>query len=207
MILIIDNYDSFTFNLMQYIGELNPDLKVVRNDELTVDQVLALKPSHIVVSPGPCTPAEAGISVELIKRVPASIPLLGVCLGHQSMGEAFGGKVVRAPAPMHGKLSTIECDQKGLFAGLPASFQATRYHSLIVSREGFPAELEVTASCLDAAAAAASGGAADSDKGRLIMALRHKTRPLYGVQFHPESILTEHGKEMIRNFLAMEGTA
>lgn len=207
MILIIDNYDSFTFNLMQYIGELNPDLKVVRNDELTVDQVLALKPTHIVVSPGPCTPSEAGISVELIKRVPASIPLLGVCLGHQSMGEAFGGKVVRAPAPMHGKLSTIECDQKGLFAGLPASFTATRYHSLIVSREGFPAELEVTATCLDAAAAATTGGAAGSDKGRLIMAMRHKTRPLYGVQFHPESILTEHGKEMIRNFLAMEGKA
>jgi anthranilate synthase component 2 len=200
MILIIDNYDSFTFNLMQYIGELNPDLKVVRNDEMTVEAVLALKPTHIVVSPGPCTPAEAGISVDLIKRVPPSIPLLGVCLGHQSMGEAFGGKVVRAPAPMHGKLSTIECDQKGVFAGLPKAFTATRYHSLIVAREGFPAELEITATCVDTASDAAG-------QGPLIMALRHKTRPLYGVQFHPESILTEHGKEMIRNFLAMEGKA
>jgi anthranilate synthase component II len=198
MILIIDNYDSFTFNLMQYIGELNPDLKVVRNDEMTVDGVLALKPTHIVVSPGPCTPAEAGISVELIRRVPPSIPLLGVCLGHQSMGEAFGGKVVRAPAPMHGKLSVIDCDQRALFAGMPKSFQATRYHSLIVARAGFPAELEVTATCADPAAEAAG-------EGPLIMALRHKARPLYGLQFHPESILTEHGKEMIRNFLAMEG--
>jgi anthranilate synthase component 2 len=198
MILIIDNYDSFTFNLMQYIGELNPDLKVVRNDEMTVEAALALKPTHIVVSPGPCTPAEAGISVELIKRVPAAIPLLGVCLGHQSMGEAFGGKVVRAPAPMHGKLSDIECDGKGLFAGLPKIFQATRYHSLIVSREGFPAELEVTATCIDAAAEAAG-------QGPLIMAMRHKARPLFGVQFHPESILTEHGKDMIRNFLALKG--
>jgi anthranilate synthase/aminodeoxychorismate synthase-like glutamine amidotransferase len=200
MILIIDNYDSFTFNLMQYIGELNPDLKVVRNDEMTVEGALALKPTHIVVSPGPCTPAEAGISVDLIKRVPPSIPLLGVCLGHQSMGEAFGGKVVRAPAPMHGKLSTIECDQQGVFAGLPKAFTATRYHSLIVSREGFPAELEITATCADTASDAAG-------QGPLIMAMRHKHRPLYGVQFHPESILTEHGKEMIRNFLAMEGKA
>jgi anthranilate synthase component 2 len=198
MILIIDNYDSFTYNLMQYIGELNPDLKVIRNDEMTVEAALALKPTHIVVSPGPCTPAEAGISVELIKRVPASIPLLGVCLGHQSMGEAFGGKVVRAPAPMHGKLSTIECDGKDLFAGIPKSFQATRYHSLIVSRQGFPAELEVTATCIDPASEAAG-------QGPLIMAMRHKARPLFGVQFHPESILTEHGKDMIRNFLAMKG--
>lgn len=198
MILILDNYDSFTFNLMQYIGERNPDLKVIRNDEMTVDEVIALRPTHIVVSPGPCTPAEAGISVELIRRVPASIPLLGVCLGHQSMGEAFGGKVVRAPAPMHGKLSVIECDQKDLFAGLPKSFQATRYHSLIVARQGLPADLEITATCSDAAAEAAG-------QGPLIMAMRHKGRPLYGVQFHPESILTEHGKEMIKNFLAMKG--
>jgi anthranilate synthase component II len=200
MILIIDNYDSFTFNLMQYIGELNPDLKVIRNDELTVEGALALKPTHIVVSPGPCTPAEAGISVDLIRRVPPSIPLLGVCLGHQSMGEAFGGKVVRAPAPMHGKLSAIECDQQGVFAGLPKTFAATRYHSLIVAREGFPAELEITATCADPASEAAG-------QGSIIMALRHKARPLYGVQFHPESILTEHGKEMIKNFLAMEGKA
>ena len=199
MILILDNYDSFTFNLMQYIGEINPDLEVVRNDALSVSQALALQPTHIVVSPGPCTPAEAGISIELIRNVPAAIPLFGVCLGHQAMGEAFGGKVVRAPAPMHGKLSTIECDGKGIFAGLPASFTATRYHSLIVQREGFPEELEVTATCKDKAAAGLGGD------GNLIMAMRHRTRPIFGVQFHPESILTEHGKLMIRNFLAMKG--
>ncbi len=199
MILILDNYDSFTFNLMQYIGEIDPDLKVARNDSLTVAQALALKPSHIVVSPGPCTPAEAGISVELIRNVPATIPLFGVCLGHQAMGEAFGGKVVRAPAPMHGKLSIVDCDGKGIFAGLPASFSATRYHSLIVQREGFPAELEITATCQDEAAAKLGGD------GKLIMAMRHRTRPIFGVQFHPESILTEHGKAMIRNFLAMKG--
>jgi anthranilate synthase component 2 len=199
MILIIDNYDSFTFNLMQYIGEINPDLKVVRNDQLGVAEALALKPTHIVVSPGPCTPSEAGISVELIRNVPASIPLLGVCLGHQSMGEAFGGKVVRAPAPMHGKTSLIECDGQGLFHGLPQTFTATRYHSLIVQRAGLPAELEVTATCQDEAARAAGDAT-------LIMAMRHKGRPIFGVQFHPESILTEHGKTMIRNFLAMKGS-
>ncbi|MDB5051945.1 MAG: glutamine amidotransferase of anthranilate synthase [Fibrobacteres bacterium] len=199
MILILDNYDSFTFNLMQYFGEINPDLKVVRNDKITVAEALALKPTHIVVSPGPCTPSEAGISIELIRNVPASIPLFGVCLGHQAMGEAFGGKVVRAPAPMHGKLSVMECDGKGVFAGLPATFNATRYHSLIVQKEGLPAELEITATCKDEAAAAQGGD------GVLIMALRHKTRPIYGVQFHPESILTEHGKAMVRNFLAMKG--
>jgi anthranilate synthase component 2 len=199
MILIIDNYDSFTFNLMQYIGEINPDLKVVRNDQLTVAEAIALKPTHIVVSPGPCTPSEAGISVDLIRNVPATIPLFGVCLGHQAMGEAFGGKVVRAPAPMHGKLSVMECDGKGLFAGLPKTFTATRYHSLIVRKEGLPAELEITATCRDEAAAAQGGD------GKLIMAMRHKTRPIFGVQFHPESILTEHGKAMVANFLAMKG--
>jgi anthranilate synthase component II len=201
MILIIDNYDSFTFNLMQYIGEQNPDLKVVRNDSLTVAEALALKPTHIVVSPGPCTPSEAGISVQLIREVPASIPLFGVCLGHQAMGEAFGGQVVRAPAPMHGKVSRMECDGKGIFAGLPASFTATRYHSLIVRREGLPAELEVTATCKDEAELARAPGG----DGRLIMAMRHRARPIFGVQFHPESILTEHGKLMIRNFLATKG--
>ena len=199
MILILDNYDSFTFNLMQYIGEINPDLKVVRNDQLTVAQAIALKPTHIVVSPGPCTPSEAGISEDLIRNVPVSIPLFGVCLGHQAMGEAFGGKVVRAPAPMHGKLSVMECDGKGLFAGLPRTFTATRYHSLIVQKEGLPAELEITAVCKDEAAAKLAGD------GTLIMAMRHKTRPIFGVQFHPESILTEHGKTMIGNFLAMKG--
>ncbi|HKP95065.1 MAG TPA: aminodeoxychorismate/anthranilate synthase component II [Fibrobacteria bacterium] len=204
MILILDNYDSFTFNLMQYFGEINPDLKVVRNDKLTVAEALALGPTHIVVSPGPCTPAEAGISVELIRNVPASIPLFGVCLGHQAMGEAFGGEVVRAPAPMHGKLSVMECDGKGLFAGLPKTFNATRYHSLIVKKEGLPAELEITATCKDEAAMASAARGAAGD-GTLIMAMRHRTRPIFGVQFHPESILTEHGKAMIRNFLAMKG--
>ncbi|HLP41516.1 MAG TPA: aminodeoxychorismate/anthranilate synthase component II [Fibrobacteria bacterium] len=215
MILILDNYDSFTFNLMQYIGELEPDLKVIRNDELTVEEALALKPTHIVVSPGPCTPAEAGISIDLIKAVPPSIPLLGVCLGHQSIGAAFGGKVSRAPAPMHGKTSTMETDGEGLFAGLPRAFTATRYHSLIVEKEGLPADLRITATCKDAAAesavsgsdpaAAASAKAAAGSDARLIMGLRHRTRPIFGLQFHPESILTDHGKAMIRNFLAMKG--
>ena len=200
MILILDNYDSFTYNLVQYIGEMNPDVKIIRNDELTVAGAIALKPTHIVVSPGPCTPSEAGISVELIRNVPVSIPLLGVCLGHQAMGEAFGGKVVRAPAPMHGKTARIESNGKDLFQGL-GEFTATRYHSLIVEREGFPAELEITATCVDEAAKAKGGD------GKLIMGLRHKTRPLFGVQFHPESILTEHGKTMIKNFLAMKGNA
>ena len=193
MILILDNYDSFTFNLMQYIGEMNPDLKVIRNDDLSVAEALALGPTHIVVSPGPCTPEEAGISVGLIKAVPPSIPLLGVCLGHQSIGAAFGGKVSRAPAPMHGKTSVIENDGQGLFQGLPKHFTATRYHSLIVEKAGLPAELAVTASCPDPAA------------GTLIMALRHKARPIFGLQFHPESILTEHGKAMVKNFLDMKG--
>ena len=198
MILILDNYDSFTFNLMQYIGEINPDLKVIRNDALSVAEAIALKPTHIVVSPGPCTPSEAGISVALIREVPASIPLLGVCLGHQAMGEAFGGKVIRAPAPMHGKLSTMECDSQGIFAGMPKIFTATRYHSLIVEKASLPADLQITATCQDEAAKAAGDAT-------LIMGMRHKTRPIFGVQFHPESILTEHGKTMVRNFLAMKG--
>ena len=194
MILIIDNYDSFTFNLMQYIGEINPDLKVIRNDAMTAAEALALKPSHVVVSPGPCTPAEAGISIDIIRAVPPSIPLLGVCLGHQSIGAAFGGRVSRGPAPRHGKNSLIEKDGRGLFQGQPGKLTATRYHSLIVEREGLPEELEVSASC------------ADADKGSLIMALRHKRRPIHGLQFHPESILTEHGKAMVRNFLDMKGS-
>jgi anthranilate synthase/aminodeoxychorismate synthase-like glutamine amidotransferase len=196
MILLLDNYDSFTFNLMQYLGEMNPDISVFRNDKITVAQALALNPTHIVISPGPCTPAKAGISVELIRHTPASIPLLGVCLGHQSIGAAFGGAVVRAAAPMHGKTSTIECDGEGLFRDLPRTFTATRYHSLIVSREGLPAELIVTATI-----------AADKDGSPegMIMGLRHKERPIFGLQFHPESILTEHGKTMLRNFLDMKG--
>jgi anthranilate synthase component 2 len=188
MILFLDNYDSFTYNLVQYLGEMNPDLKVVRNDKITPEEVIALKPTHIVVSPGPCTPAEAGISIDLIRKVPASIPLLGVCLGHQAIGEAFGGTVLRAPEPLHGKTSTVEDNQRDLFAGLPKTFTATRYHSLIVERSSLPAELEITAST-----------------GDIIMGLKHKTRPIYGLQFHPESILTEHGKDMLRNFLSIKG--
>lgn len=202
MILIIDNFDSFTFNLVQYIGEINPELKVVRNNAISVAQALALNPTHIVVSPGPCTPSEAGISVDLIRQVPPSIPLLGVCLGHQAMGEAFGGKVIRAPAPMHGKLSVMECDCQDLFAGVPKNFSATRYHSLIVEKSSLPGNLRITATC---PAEGQAVGEPTSGDGTLIMAMRHKARPIFGVQFHPESILTEHGKVMIRNFLAMKG--
>ncbi len=197
MILILDNYDSFTYNLVQYIGEINPDLKVIRNDSHTVEQVLALKPSHIVVSPGPCTPSEAGISIELIQKVPVTLPLLGVCLGHQAIGQAFGGTVERAPVPKHGKTATIENNGKGLFKGLPATFTATRYHSLIVAEKNLPSDLEITATCQDAAALKND----PASKGKLIMGLKHKTRAIYGLQFHPESILTEHGKKMIQNFL------
>ncbi len=192
MILFLDNYDSFTYNLVQYLGEMNPDLRVVRNDTVTVAEVLAMHPDHIVVSPGPCTPAEAGISVELIRAVPPAIPLLGVCLGHQAIGAAFGGQVVRAPLPMHGKVSEIACNQRDLFAGLPPTFTATRYHSLIVARDGLPDALEVTATCRDPG-------------GEIIMGLRHKTRPIFGVQFHPESILTQNGKALLKNFLAFSG--
>jgi anthranilate synthase/aminodeoxychorismate synthase-like glutamine amidotransferase len=192
VILIVDNYDSFTFNLVQYFGELaagRDSIEVVRNDELTVDQILSRSPSHLVVSPGPCTPSEAGVSVELIARCPASVPLLGVCLGHQSLGQAMGGIVERAPHPMHGKVSEIRHDGSGVFAGLPDPFEATRYHSLIVRREGLP-------SCLRATAWTADG---------LIMGLEHAERPLFGVQFHPESIRTTHGKQILSNFLATKG--
>ncbi len=189
MILVIDNYDSFTFNLVQYIGETIPNLKVVRNDELTSEEALALKPTHIVVSPGPCTPTEAGISVDLIRKVPPSIPLLGVCLGHQAIGEAFGGKVSRAPEPMHGKTSEIEHQSKGLFADMPSPFTATRYHSLLVEEKDLPQELEITA----------------RSKDGIIMGLQHKQRPIFGLQFHPESILTQDGKKLIANFLKTKG--
>lgn len=195
MILFLDNYDSFTWNLVQYFGEMNPDLRVVRNDKISVAEALALKPTHIVVSPGPCTPQEAGISMELIKATPTSIPLLGVCLGHQALGAAFGGTVKRAPEPLHGKTSVVEDNQQDLFAGLPPTFTATRYHSLIVEKSSLPDELEVTA---------LTKGATPQDED-IIMGLRHKTRPLFGLQFHPESILTEHGKTMLRNFLNIKG--
>jgi anthranilate synthase component 2 len=195
MILFLDNYDSFTYNLVQYLGEMNPDLRVVRNDKITVQEALALKPSHIVVSPGPCTPHEAGISMDLIAAVPPEIPLLGVCLGHQAIGAAFGGTVLRAPEPLHGKTSTVEDNQRDLFAGLPKTFTATRYHSLIVEKKSLPAELEVTA--------LTKGATPDADE--IIMGLKHKTRPIFGLQFHPESILTEHGKTMLKNFLNIKG--
>lgn len=193
MILILDNYDSFTFNLVQYFGELASDkgteLRVVRNDAHTVDDLLAMRPTHIVVSPGPCTPSEAGVSVELISRCPPSIPLLGVCLGHQSIGQAMGGIVERAPVPMHGKISEMHHDGSRLFAGLPDPFEATRYHSLIVRREGLPSCLKVTAW---------------TDDG-LIQAMEHVSRPIFGVQFHPESIRTTHGKQILANFLSVQG--
>jgi len=187
VLLVIDNYDSFTYNLVQYLGELGQQLRVVRNDAMSVEEIVALKPERIVISPGPCTPKEAGISVETIKRLAGSIPILGVCLGHQSIGEAFGGEVVRAERLMHGKTSMIRHDQRTVFRNLPNPFEATRYHSLIVRRETLP-------SCLEISAETAEGE---------IMGLRHRTYPIEGVQFHPESILTRPGKDLLRNFLSL----
>lgn len=185
-VLLIDNYDSFTYNLYQYLCELGADVEVVRNDQITVAEVAARHPDRIVISPGPCTPAEAGISVDVIRELGSQIPILGVCLGHQAIGAAYGGAVVRAPLVMHGKLSPIYHNGQGVFAGLPSPFLATRYHSLIVRREDLPDELEVTAWTEDG----------------LIMGLRHCSQPVEGVQFHPESIMTEGGKQMLANFLA-----
>jgi anthranilate synthase component 2 len=190
MLLMIDNYDSFTYNLVQYFGELGQDVKVVRNDALTVAQIAALKPDHIVISPGPCTPNEAGVSLEVLEKLAGSVPILGVCLGHQSLGQAFGGKVVRARTIMHGKTSPIRHKGVGVFAGLPDPFEATRYHSLVVEKESLPDCLEITAWTENA------DGSMDE-----IMGLRHKTLPVEGVQFHPESILTQHGHAMLRDFL------
>lgn len=190
MLLMIDNYDSFTFNLVQYFGELGADVTTIRNDQITVDEVVAMKPEQIVLSPGPCTPNEAGICLELIDRVAGRIPMLGVCLGHQSMGQAFGGKVVRARDVMHGKTSLVHHNGGGVFAGLPSPYTATRYHSLIVDSEGLPDCFEVTAWTEHA------DGRRDE-----IMGMRHKQLPLEGVQFHPESILTEHGHALLKNFL------
>lgn len=187
MIIMIDNYDSFTFNLVQYLGEITGrEIRVFRNDKITVDEVSVLAPTAIVVSPGPCTPNEAGISVELIRKVGSRIPLLGVCLGHQSIGVAYGGKVIRAPYLMHGKVSDIYHDEKGLYAGLSRPFTATRYHSLIIERETCPDCLTVTAETDD----------------KIIMGVQHVTDPVFGVQFHPESILTDCGKMLLRNFLS-----
>jgi anthranilate synthase component 2 len=185
MLLMIDNYDSFTYNLVQYLGELGQDVKVVRNDEMTVDGVERLAPERIVLSPGPCTPNEAGISLELVHRFAGRVPILGVCLGHQAIGQAFGGKVVRAKALMHGKVSQIHHGGAGVFRGLPTPFQATRYHSLAVERASCPADLEITAWTEDGE----------------IMGIRHRALPIEGVQFHPESILTEHGHALLANFL------
>jgi anthranilate synthase component 2 len=185
MILMIDNYDSFTYNLVQYFGELGAELKVFRNDEISLDQMAALRPSHIVISPGPCTPDDAGVSLALIPRFAGKVPILGVCLGHQSIGQAFGGKVVRAGQVMHGKTSRIHHDKKGIFQKIPDDFVATRYHSLVVERVSLPASLAVSA---------------ESEDGE-IMGLRHRSLPVEGVQFHPEALLTEHGHKMLQNFL------
>ncbi len=183
-VTLIDNYDSFTWNLVHYFGALGAEVSVRRNDEVTVAQVMESRPDAIVLSPGPCTPREAGVCLDLIAAASRSIPLFGVCLGHQSIGEAFGGEVVRAPLPIHGKVATIDHNGRGLFAGLEGPFRATRYHSLVVARDTMPADLEITA----------------QTEG-LVMALSHRSLPVHGVQFHPESILSEHGHRILSNFL------
>lgn len=190
MILMIDNYDSFTYNVVQYLGELKADVKVVRNDEITIADIIKLAPEKIVISPGPCTPNEAGISVETIKTFAGKIPLLGICLGHQSIGQAFGGKIIRAPEVMHGKTSPVFHADKGVFTGLKNPLQATRYHSLVIEKESLPDCLEITAWTENP-----DGSMAE------IMGVRHKTLAVEGVQFHPESILTEQGHELLDNFL------
>ena len=196
MLLVLDNYDSFTFNLVQYLGELGTDPSVVRNDRITVEEAIASRPTAIVVSPGPCTPGEAGISVNLIRAAAAAgIPVLGVCLGHQAMAEAFGARVVRAGRQMHGKMTDVMHSDDPLFAGLPSPLQAMRYHSLIVAPESVPAELEVTA------------WSGDRPRGEEIMALHHTTFPVWGVQFHPESVGTVAGKQLLGNFLALAADA
>ncbi len=191
VIFVLDNYDSFTYNLVQYLGEMGQDVVVRRNDQVTLSDIEALRPERIVISPGPCTPQDAGISIELIKHFAGKLPLLGVCLGHQAIGAAFGGNVVRAPKVMHGKTSQIEHDGRTVFRGLKSPVEATRYHSLIVSEEGLPAELEVSAHT------------EERDGKRVIMGLRHKKLPVEGVQFHPESVLTPDGRQMLKNFLEL----
>jgi anthranilate synthase component 2 len=196
MLLMIDNYDSFTFNLVQYFGELGAEVKVVRNDQIDLAGIEALKPEQLVLSPGPCSPAEAGICIDAIRHFQGRLPILGVCLGHQAIGAALGGRVIRARVQMHGKASTIAADGRGVYAGLPSHFSVVRYHSLAIEHETLPAELEVTST---------------SDDGE-IMGVRHRAlaggpAPLEGVQFHPESILSEHGHAMLRNFLRMAGAA
>ena len=197
MVFVLDNYDSFTYNLVQYLGELGAEVMVRRNDELTPEEVEALNPERILLSPGPCTPREAGILVPLIRHMAGKTPILGVCLGHQAIGEAFGGQVVRARNLMHGKTSPVEHDGKGVFSGLPTPLTCTRYHSLIVAEDSLPAELQITARTGEAK------GAEAESQGEVIMGLRHRHLPIEGVQFHPESVLTEGGHQMIRNFLEM----
>jgi len=192
VIFVLDNYDSFTYNLVQYIGELGAEVEVRRNDQVTVSQVEDMRPERIVVSPGPCTPQEAGISIDLIRHFAGKIPVLGVCLGHQAIGEAFGGRVVRAVHLMHGKTSAVMHDNRTVFQGLPMPMTATRYHSLIVEEKGLPAELEVSA------------WTTEKDGSRTIMGLRHRNYPVEGVQFHPESVLTVAGKKLVENFLAVD---
>ena len=189
MLLMIDNYDSFTFNLVQYFGELGAEVRVVRNDELTVQDIAAMRPDHLVISPGPCTPNEAGVSVEAIKTFAGKLPILGVCLGHQSIGQAFGGRIVHAAGVMHGKTSPIHHANVGVFSDLGNPFEATRYHSLVIERETLP-------DCVEITAWTERDGQVDE-----IMGVRHKELPIQGVQFHPESILTEHGHQMLQNFL------
>ena len=188
MIAMIDNYDSFTYNLVQYLGELGADVRVFRNDEITVERIAALAPTHVVLSPGPCTPNEAGVTLEAVSRLAGRIPILGVCLGHQAIGQAFGGKVVRAKQVMHGKVSRITHEGKGVFSNIENHFTATRYHSLVVERASLPACLEITA---------------ESEDGE-IMGLRHRSVPVEGVQFHPEAMLTEHGHRLLQNFIQGE---
>ena len=187
MFLLIDNYDSFVYNLRHYLGELGADVDVRRNDALSAEQALALNPQAIVLSPGPCDPGQAGICMDILAQAPVTLPILGVCLGHQCIGQFFGGTVVRAPAPMHGKTDAISHNGKGLFAGIPSPFTATRYHSLTVPKEGLPDCLEITATSPDG----------------VIQGLSHKTRPIHGVQFHPESIASEHGHALLKNFIDM----
>ena len=191
MVFVLDNYDSFTYNLVQYLGELGADVEVRRNDQVSVGEIEVLRPERIVISPGPCTPQEAGVSIDLIRHFAGKVPLLGVCLGHQAIGAAFGGQVVRAKNLMHGKTSPVEHDGKTIFRGLNSPMTATRYHSLIVAEDDLPEELEVSA------------WTSDKDGTRVIMGLRHRKFPVEGVQFHPESVLTEEGKKLVKNFLSV----
>ena len=191
MVFVLDNYDSFTYNLVQYLGELGARVVVARNDQITVAEIGALHPDGIVISPGPCTPQDAGISIDVIRHFAGKVPLLGVCLGHQAIGAAFGGKIIRAPNLMHGKTSSVEHDGQTIFRDIPSPMTATRYHSLIVEEKSLPAELEISATCQD------------RDGTRVIMGLRHRKFAVEGVQFHPESVLTDQGKLIVRNFLTL----